>query len=222
MFNFLFKKTNKDESLEEQRAYLLESSSEISRYILEGDSCDEIKGAFGEFGKEATNPIPVNGPRGEIKYLNRLHVKNGPGLIYHRTGSINASNNVNNIDVFEIVSLSGDVWDILYFDMYHPRRSTKKPKGYEFDEFHEVFSRMPIGFGTTQRDNVFPFGVPQIIESKQDIFKGIISCKGLARNLREIIGDGQKFKRPKEQEEKLKKVAPSLESSSYFEIDLIQ
>jgi hypothetical protein len=37
--------------------------------VLGGDDCDEIIGAAGEFGRDQRNPIPVNGPLGEIIYL---------------------------------------------------------------------------------------------------------------------------------------------------------
>ena len=39
--------------------------------LAESPSCDLIPNAFGEFGRTLTNPIPVNGPVGELVYLSR-------------------------------------------------------------------------------------------------------------------------------------------------------
>ena len=47
--------------------------------ILNGEDCDQITGGYGPFGG-LTNPIPVNGPIGEIKYLGKLRGKAGSAL----------------------------------------------------------------------------------------------------------------------------------------------
>ena len=219
MFN-LFKKVHKDESLEEQKADLSKYPTQTFQECVEGLGCDEIPGAIGVFGNVPVNPIPVNGPIGEIKYLSRLRVKHGPGFIFHRIGSVRISDTTNPIDVFEIVSIDGHVWDILYLDMYHPRRSVKAPKGYEFALFHEIYSKLSIGYGLTDRDILFPFNIPKIIEKRYDLLGTGIMGKKLAEQLQEILGDGQKFKRPKDHEEKLREVVASLSPTSYFEMNV--
>ena len=40
--------------------------------VRAGADCDEIVGVVGEFGRDPRNPIPVNGPLGEIIYLSNL------------------------------------------------------------------------------------------------------------------------------------------------------
>lgn len=194
MFNF-FKKQFKDESLEDQRKDLERFPRDLSAESLNGLDCDRLPDATGEFGRIETNPIPVNGPMGEMKYLNRLRTSDG-GLIFHRLGSIGS------IDAYEVVSLGGKIWDILYLDMYHPRRSKHLPSGYSFSKFHEVFSRIPIGYGATSFDQEFPFGLSKIIEEKIGDTLGI----RIAKMYEEIIEDRSKFIKPSEHIEKLSKI----------------
>ncbi len=163
---FDFFKSTEDESLEEQKADVEKyCPALIQTRIINALSCDKIPGATGEFGRTFTNPIPVNGIHGEIKYLNRLRSLSGAGLIFHRLGSIVKKGIANNIDVYETVSIDGQWWDILYFDMYHPRRSKALPKGYLFSNFHKTFSKLAIGFGVHDFDNKFPFGIPDLMEN---------------------------------------------------------
>lgn len=192
MFNF-FKEKFVDESLEDQRKDLEKYPEELSNDSLNGLDCDMLSDAVGEFGRTLTNPIPVNGPVGEIKYINRLRTKDG-GLIFHRLGSKDA------IDIFETVSMGGKIWDILYLDMYHPRRSTIAPSGYTFSKFHDIFSRFPYGYFTTSFDQYFPFGLSESIE------KGL-GGKSLVKRYEEVIKDKVKFLKPTEHNQKLAEIS---------------
>lgn len=92
---------------------------------------DELPRASGEFGRDANNPIPCNGPIGELTYLSRLQLAGtGEKVFFHRIGSIESAVSENFVDVFELVSLSGLFFDVLYMDMYHPGKSGKQPAGY--------------------------------------------------------------------------------------------
>lgn len=199
----IFKKKFVDETLEEQKNDVLNlNKSEFSddtliKEILSGDSCDEIPNSTGDFGRTLTNPVPVNGPVGEFKYLNRLRCSNG--FIFHRLGSVNQEDIQGNIDVFEIVSVDGRTWDVLYLHFYHPRRSTKLPTGFTFSEFHVIYSRVLFGYGTNQTDRDFPFGIAKFIEMTDVMGMG----KTLARNFNKVIEDKSKFVRTKEQKQKL-------------------
>lgn len=188
MLNF-FKPKFKDESKKEQLEELKRFPNNMMQKAIEGLDCDILPGATGEFGRCLTNPIPVNGPYGEIKYLSRLTIGSGY-LLFHRLGAVES------IDVYEIVSADGKFWDILYLDMNHPRRSTLKPEGYEFRKFHELLSRHPIGMFTNSFDPDFPFGLS----------KYIIKTAGgqtLVNKYEEITKDKTKFERPTEHKEKI-------------------
>ena len=92
--------------------------------VLRGADCDEIAGAVGEFGRDPRNPIPVNGPLGELIYLSNLRTADSQPIMFHCLGTIS------NVDIFETVSLDGARWDILFLHQYHPRKSQRTPSGY--------------------------------------------------------------------------------------------
>lgn len=66
----------------------------------------------GPFGYTETNPIPVNGPIGELAYLSKIETEQGERILFHRIGA------VDKVDVFEAVTFSGAQWFILFVDMY--------------------------------------------------------------------------------------------------------
>ena len=92
--------------------------------VLRGADCDEIAGAGGEFGRDPRNPIPVNGPLGELTYLSNLRTADSQPIMFHRLGS------TRNVDIYETVSLDGAIWDILFLHPFHPRKSQRPPSGY--------------------------------------------------------------------------------------------
>lgn len=92
--------------------------------MTEGGKVDKVSGAFGEFGRDIRNPIPVNGPFGELIYISNLNLESGVGVIAHRLGSVDKK------DVYELVALDGSRWDLLYFNMYYNRKSRLLPTGY--------------------------------------------------------------------------------------------
>ena len=92
--------------------------------IQSGLDVDEIPDAVGPFGRTPTNPIPVRGPVGQVNYLSRLITASGQSIFGHRIGHIDL------IDVYEVVSVDGIEWDILYLSMYHPHNSRNTPSGY--------------------------------------------------------------------------------------------
>lgn len=171
MFN-IFNKIQ-DEPVEDQIKEAGNYPSPLTQLILQGLDCDSFPNSQGEFGRTRTNPIPVNGPFGEIKYLNRLRTDHGVGLLYHRIASAENIMLVGeidgNVDIFETVSSDNKVWDILFFHMYHPRRSTMLPQRYRFAEYHEIFSKLPLGYGSTAKDNNFPYGIPEMLRQKGNL-----------------------------------------------------
>jgi hypothetical protein len=110
-------------------------------------SYDRNPNGTGPFGFSESNPIPVNGPLGELAYLSRLETAQGERILFHRIGAIDR------IDVFEAVTFSGDAWFIFYIDYYHPRRSRASPEGFHFTQevpqfsgFHKLCNNFPYDF----------------------------------------------------------------------------
>jgi hypothetical protein len=98
---------------------------EITDKVFGGIDVDEFPHGIGEFGRSGENPIPVNGPIGELIYLSCLKTqRTNQRLLFHRLGS------EGEIDIYETVSIDGQNWDILFFSMYHPRKSRKAPGGF--------------------------------------------------------------------------------------------
>jgi len=121
------------------------------RHVLaESPSCDRIPNAFGEFGRTLTNPIPVNGPVGELVYLSRLETSDGSAIAFHRLGAFDK------VDAFEAVSEDGRHWDVLYLSLYFARKSKQVPTGYRMmtDKARRALIR-----GTTLHVDGFPNGI---------------------------------------------------------------
>lgn len=106
---------------------------EASRALLAGAAVDRLPNGSGEFGRHVSNPIPVNGFIGELLYISSLRT-GGAQMIGHRLGSIG------HVDVFELMSVDGAFWDLLYFDLYHPRKSRDLPDGYVRQETFFIFA----------------------------------------------------------------------------------
>jgi len=108
---------------------------------------DRDPNGSGPFGFAETNPVPVNGPIGELAYLSRLETLHGERILFHRIGAIDK------IDVFEAVTFSGGEWFILFLDLYHPRKSCLTPEGFRFTQevgqftgFHNSCGDFPYDF----------------------------------------------------------------------------
>lgn len=80
--------------------------------IKSAPSFDQDPKGTGPFGMSENNPIPVNGPLGELAYLSRIETLRGERLLFHRVGAVNT------IDVFEAVTFSGSEWFVFFLDFY--------------------------------------------------------------------------------------------------------
>ena len=185
-FDFLNSKVE-DESEEAQLNEVLKFPfpESIKNQISNKTPIDKLKNGSGEFGRDPNNPIPVNGPTGEIKYLNRLRSKNNKPFIYHRIGSIVPKNFDYPIDAYELVSKDGEEWAVLFFDIYWPKRSTLYPKGLNISEFDPTYSTNIIfSYGISSYDINFPYTIPEILEQT----RGAVGKK-IAQDIIENIGD---------------------------------
>jgi hypothetical protein len=116
------------------------------RLIAGRTATDRVPGGHGAFGRCLTNPVPVNGVIGVGFYLSSLRINRGP-ILFHRLGSFEQ------VDCFEVVSADGSIWDLLYLDMYYPRRSRHAPEGYSIDNSDSLVGRF---YGTNRRVEPFP------------------------------------------------------------------
>ena len=128
--------------------YQLEIIHPSMRAILEAaPAYDTDPAGTGPFGFTESNPIPVNGPVGQLAYLSRLETQSGQRIMFHRLGAIGT------VDVFEAVTFDGGEWFILFVDFYHPRRSRIAPDGFRFTKelaqfsgFHKFCADFPYDF----------------------------------------------------------------------------
>lgn len=177
-----------DESREEQEKAL----GFMGRLGL-APECDELPGAKGPFGYCPTNPIPVNGPAGEVLYLNRLRAPSGVGFMFHRRGSVQEPSIPHPLDHYEVLAVDGTSRLDLYFSPYHPRRSQKVPEGLSrtswrsLDEMHRMMIQVP-GFGSTMPVPDFPWGLPEALRQDPGL-KQISPGLGdsMARRVEEIL-----------------------------------
>jgi hypothetical protein len=106
----------------------------IRERVLGGLDCDQLPNGVGEFGRDCSQPIPVNGPLGELVYLSLLRTPSGSQLMFHRLGSMTLADDETqelfHIDIYEVLAFDLTVRETLYFHMYHPRRSRLAPSGY--------------------------------------------------------------------------------------------
>jgi hypothetical protein len=131
--------------------------------LLIGAPLDELPDGDGPFGASPGNPIPVNGPIGELAYLSKLRTSAEERLLFHRLGSA-AGSAAGSIDLYEAVNWSGSQWYLFYLDMYHPRRSRKAPDGFKIGG-PSHFS----GFGKACGN--FPYDFPDHLAENQGILQ---------------------------------------------------
>ncbi len=166
--------------------FLSSEAQQIDQYphslksrMLAGSNADQTPDGFGYFGLSQTNPIPVNGPIGEILYLSALRA-GGKRLLFHRLKSINE------IDVFECVAIDGSHWGVLYLDMYHPRKSKRAPDGYAIAKDNVLLS------GVTQKVDDFPRSLYSAVVSYSEKRLGLSIADPSIR----IAVESQGFVRP--------------------------
>lgn len=179
-----------DESKEEQLVELSKEHPVLAKMASAGVDCDVLPYVKGDFGFFPSNPIPVNGTMGEIKYLARLRCADNSGIIFHRLETIDMKDIDGSVDIFETVCIDGKHWSILCLNMYHPRRSLIAPKYYSFSSYHPIYSKLGAVWGTTKHDKLFPFGLGTFIEQRLGV--------AFAKKYEEVVKNKGKFKKPEE------------------------
>ena len=191
MWNIFKRKIH--EPLADQLADLDHYPQEFANLITNGLDCDVLPGSSGPFGGPS-NPIPVNGAIGELKYLAKLRGKSGSALFFHRISSILTALSEHAIDAYEVVCMDGTQWTTVHFDMYHPRRSNMAPEGFTLNPLDRRLKiDLPFAYGVTQFVKDFPYGLPDALIS----FYGMHPGETFARHAREKL-EMHSFTREKE------------------------
>lgn len=205
MFSFFRKAIH--EPVIQQRSDLLREP--IGELALTGEDCDALSGASGAFG-QGKSPIPVNGLLGTYKYLAKLHTTSSGAVVYfHRIGSLSIESAARPLDVYELVSLDGQQWDFLFFDMYHPRRSNLAPDGYALKPFDKEIGDLPFAFGVDIFCPQFPYDLPGAIEARNGL-------PAFARRVRERVTKGG-FDRTAKQASRLANIRSRVSSFQAYE-----
>jgi hypothetical protein len=120
-----------------------------------GLPCDQVPDGHGALGS-FTNPVPVNGPFGELAYLSKLRDAKGHRLFFQRTGSNDG------LDRFDLFAADMNNTHELWLDMYHPRRSRLAPPGFTLVNAPSHFS------GFTDHTTEWPLDTALRIEALAD------------------------------------------------------
>jgi hypothetical protein len=178
--------------------FQLELLHPVMKEVLESaPAYDKDPNGIGPFGFIETNPIPVNGPIGQLAYLSRLETQSGQRILFHRLGAIDT------VDVFEAVSFDGAEWFILFVDFYHPRRSRLTPDGFRFLKEAGQFS----GFTNFCED--FPY---DFIDKKDSMRDSVLSMAYIAMSRVSDQIQNRVFNRPLAHEIKLDLIKSRLSS----------
>ena len=99
----------------------------------------KVPGAYGEFGYDATNPIPTKGIPGSISYLAKLRTEDGVKVEYERRGSTHAENIKHPVDMYEIKA-NREYVCMLHLCPYYKENSAIAPKGFKVLTVEELFN----------------------------------------------------------------------------------
>ncbi len=97
--------------------------------IINNSKGDEMVGAYGRFGYDKTNPIPVRGFRGIHNYFSRLRTFDDEGVTYKRIGAYSEENIKGPIDGY-LINESVERENVIFLNIYNDRTSDKAPEGY--------------------------------------------------------------------------------------------
>lgn len=166
----------------EDESFQLEFVHPVMKQRIESQPVyDRDPNGSGPFGFVDSNPIPVNGPVGELAYLSRLETAAGQRLLFHRLGSIGT------VDAFEAVTFDGREWFILFADFYHPKKSRLAPEGFHFTKELAQFS----GFTTFCENFPYDFIDKKAAQPTSPVSLAYIAISKIAAQLQ-----AQAFKRP--------------------------
>jgi hypothetical protein len=102
----------------------------MAEMCADGCDTDQLPNAHGEFGYDASNPIPTHTVDGSIVYLSRLRAPDGSKVRYERRGSQKTEVSPHPIDIYEISHENGTKLATLYISPYQKKFSEKAPRNF--------------------------------------------------------------------------------------------
>jgi len=157
---FGFRKNRVHEPVDLQHAENRKYDPVVTDRLFAGEDCDVVTGASGPFGRCATNPIPVNGLYGSFKYLGKLSAPSGSCFFFHKVCTVDNPLSDSLLNVYELVSIDGSLWDCLFLDVYHPRRSNNCPQGLVLHPYIKEVGDHPYTYGVNVFVENFPYDLP--------------------------------------------------------------
>lgn len=100
----------------------------MAEMCADGCDTDQLPNAHGEFGYDASNPIPTKTVQGSIVYLSKLRAPDGTKVHYERRGSVTNEVCPHPIDLYDISHEDGTKLATLYLSPYQKKTSEKAPR----------------------------------------------------------------------------------------------
>ena len=99
---------------------------------MSADGCDsdELPNGHGEFGHDASNPIPTHTVEGSIVYLSKLRALDNTKVHYERRGSHITEVSPHPVDIYEISHANGTKLATLYLSPYQKKISERAPRNF--------------------------------------------------------------------------------------------
>ena len=174
---------------------------DIKTIFLRAVNIDDTVSKDHCFGRQPTLPIPVNGLFGEITYLSKLKAKiSGKNVFFHRLGCLKQASSGKDIDVYEVVSWDGKLWDILYLDCYHDRKIQGAPDNYTLNKAEGLT-------GVHSYLENFPSGVYEAAQKLTQNFLGLPLANPMMRHI-----DTNRLRRPMKFLEEINNIEKQLAS----------
>jgi hypothetical protein len=183
--------------LEDEKFQLELMHPELKKMLESAPAYDRLPNSGGFLGWTVKDPVPVNGPIGELAYLSKLQTESGQRILFHRLGAIGT------VDVFEAVTFDGAEWFLLFLDPYHSRRSRFAVDGFRFTQELSLFS----GFHRYCENFPYDFGEKKAAERESGLSIAYIAAAPLAKAIK-----NRAFSRPLAHRAKLEVIRNRLSS----------
>jgi hypothetical protein len=187
MFSFLNRKIHEHEAIQIADV----RNTALGTIAISRVNFDVLPNGFGSYGKSFNNPIRVNRSLGTYKYFSKLLSLGDEPVYFHRLESLDTGVTDNPIDAYEMATWIGNLCDIIFIDIYHPRRSNLAPKGYKLRSYKDnPLGDVALAFGIDIFCPIFPFDLHSAISMRNNF-------TALARQAQERVSAGS-YERPEQ------------------------